>query len=648
MAIGLALVRWYPESLVGLLIAASALLHPPVVLAPGPVAGVVQLTTDILDSTYGSWAKAMLGPDVVFLDLPTGPPATVGAVLEITGTATGESAARFGRPIPIVKVRSYSIIDESTGGYVALGNAIRSAVQDRLLDGSEERGLLAGFLVGDVSDLSGLTMDSMRAAGLSHFVAVSGSNVVLYLGVVAAITFPLGINTRLRAGVGLASLPIFVVATRFEASVLRAAAMAALVLLGRLLGLALEAWQVVATGVTILMIWDPWLISSVGFQLSVAATCGVIAGARWPIRRGRTMRALVVTLGAQLAVAPLLLIHFGTVPLLSPLTNLICAPMVTFATLMTVPALIGFTPALVPSGIVAGWVIDIADAAAGWPQLGGVAFFLFAVTFGLLMVVGRRRPEIAMVVGALVVLVSVVAPGHHLDAGQVAVLDVGQGDSILLAGGDERYVLVDGGPDPSVLMDRLRAFGVRRVEVVVLSHVHADHATGLQALFGRVPIGEIWLNVEPHETPASLQLIAMAGQYGVPIRQVGPGDHLALGALGLEVIAPLRRYASPNDQSIVLQVAGRHRRMLLTGDIEVFAQEELFGVRTDILKVPHQGAATSDADWLESLGAETAIISVGPNDFGHPALWVIDLLESSGADVFRTDRDGTVIVDLGE
>jgi competence protein ComEC len=293
-------------------------------------------------------------------------------------------------------------------------------------------------------------------------------------------------------------------------------------------------------------------------------------------------------------------------------------------------------------------VIDIADVAAAWPQLGPVEFSGFALLVGIVAMASRSRREVVAVFAAVVVVYSV-APLSRVGLlpGQVAVLDVGQGDSILLSGGNSRYVLVDGGPDPVLLMDHLRSYRIQRLEVVVLSHVHADHATGLQALFGRVSIGEIWMTVAPHETAASKQLVNLATQYGVPIRAVGPGDSLNLGVLDLDVVAPLRRYASPNDQSIVVEVEGDRRTMLLTGDIEVFAQTELPGLHADILKVPHQGAATSDADWLESVGAETAIISVGPNNFGHPAGWVVDLLVNTGAEVLRTDLDGTVIVDLG-
>ena len=108
----------------------------------------------------------------------------------------------------------------------------------------------------------------------------------------------------------------------------------------------------------------------------------------------------------------------------------------------------------------------------------------------------------------------------------------------------------------------------------------------------------------------------------------------------------MRRYKSPNDQSIVLMVRGPVRTILLAGDIEVIAQRDLPGLSADVLKVPHQGAATSDPEWLASVGADLAIISVGPNTFGHPVSWVIDVLRASGAEVHRTDLDGDVSVDL--
>jgi competence protein ComEC len=227
----------------------------------------------------------------------------------------------------------------------------------------------------------------------------------------------------------------------------------------------------------------------------------------------------------------------------------------------------------------------------------------------------------------------------------VVVLDVGQGDSILVHGGEGRFVLVDGGPDPALLVDRLRSHGVDSLELVVLSHVHADHATGLAAIVDSIRVDRAWADMTPHTTPASRELMAAWERRGVPVSAPAPGTRWQLGSLELVVEAPVRRYASPNDQSIVITVVGPARTMLLSGDIETYAQADLEHLRADVLKVPHQGAATSDPEWLTGVGSHEAIVSVGLNDFGHPADWVIELLAESNV-VHRTDIEGDVTVDL--
>lgn len=442
---------------------------------------------------------------------------------------------------------------------------------------------------------------------------------------------------------GLMGLPVYVAATRFEPSVMRAAVMAGVALGGRLVGVVLEAWQLLSLAVVVLIATDPGLTSNVGFQLSVAATAGVLVGARWPVE-GRMARALVVTLGAQVAVAPLLLTHFGTVPLLSPIVNLVAAPLVAASTVTGAVGVAGFGFLIGPASWLAGLVLVLARGAAPWPQLEAwelVGLFAAVLAF---RAIRPLRPVIA--VGAAgVLLMALVSPGARLPEAGVVVLDVGQGDAILLYGGDGAFALVDGGPDQTVLLDKLGDYGVRSLDLVVLTHVHADHATGLTGVVGRLAIEEVWADPEPHSTPASRELIDTLAAHQVPVRSPQVGSRRRLGMLELVVEGPMRRYASPNDQSIVLTVRGPRRSMLLSGDIETHAQADLSHLRADVLKVPHQGAGTSDEGWLESVGADLAVISVGPNDFGHPVYWVVEVLEAQG-EVLRTDKHGDAVVDL--
>ena len=297
-----------------------------------------------------------------------------------------------------------------------------------------------------------------------------------------------------------------------------------------------------------------------------------------------------------------------------------------------------------PAASLAELVLSIARGAAGCPQLELGEFALVSVAAALAITWPRFRPLVSLASAGVLIAVLFI-PGELPDSG-VIVLDVGQGDTILIHGGDRRFALVDGVPDPGILRERLRHYGVESLELVVLSHVHADHATGLIELMGHLPVGEVWASVDPHETEASARFFQAVALAGVPFSQPQAGETREIGQLRLRVEGPLRRYASPNDQLLVLTVNGRSRSMLLTGDIETFAQADLDYVRADVLKVPHQGGATSDAGWLRNVGAGLAVISVGPNQFGHLADWVIEVLEEFGADVARTDEDGDVMIPL--
>jgi competence protein ComEC len=157
-------------------------------------------------------------------------------------------------------------------------------------------------------------------------------------------------------------------------------------------------------------------------------------------------------------------------------------------------------------------------------------------------------------------------------------------------------------------------------------------------------VGELWHPGFPDGGATFDELVDTADEQGVEVSVPPVGHEIDVGGVGLEVLGPLRRYASPNDHSLVVTARLGELDVLLSGDVEMTAQRELGPIEADVLKVAHHGAATSDLDWLEGSDASLAVISVGPNDFGHPSPDVVAALEASGARVARTDRDGDVIV----
>ena len=602
---------------------------------------------DVFKGRYGPYALVDVSLGPILVNLPPGADASRGEVVRIEGSVVGGAGEIGGRRHRgTVDVDEFEVVGGPSSPILALGNAMRDRVIERLSPLEGGRGLLAGFMVGDTSGVHEVDQSAMRRAGLSHFTAVSGSNVAVFLGLLYLAAGPIGIGPKRRAILGLLGLPVFAAATRFEPSVLRASAMAGLALAGRLFGIAMETWQILSAAVIALLLVDPGLVSSAGFQLSVAATVGVIVGSRWPSSGGKMARALAVTIGAQVTVAPLLILHFGLVPLLSPLANLLAAPLVAASTVLGVLGVFG--PVLLSDlgADLAAAVLWLARTASSLPQIGwlGLGVILAA---GLIHLFRPMLRGALAVLGAVIVAFMVLAPAGSLPEHGAVVLDVGQGDAVLISGGPGNLALVDGGPDPVTLMENLDEYRVNALDLVVLTHAHADHILGLTALAGRIPIREVWAGLRPHETAASSELLGLFSEAGIPVVEPSVGDEYRLGALTLTVDAPFRRYASANDQSIVLTVTGPERTMLLAGDIETYAQAELGHLRADVLKVPHHGAGTSDPDWLKLVGADLAVISVGQNDFGHPVGWVVSTLEESGAAVMRTDLYGDVVVPLG-
>jgi len=596
--------------------------------------------------TEGSWAP-WAGPRLAVV----GPASGVAAGERVMVAGRLEPASfhtRFGPVAGLVQAQTVQRLGPAGDPVFATGNFLRRRVLGGLSPflPRASAGLLAGFLIGDESGLGDADREALRLSGLSHFVAVSGSNVALFLAAWWLAAGPLGWGPRRRAALGLAGLAVFVVATRWEPSVVRAATMAALVLVGRLAGRAVDGWTALGGSVALLLLASGELAGDAGFQLSVAATAGVLAGGGlWRERRPRwAWTALAATVSAQAAVAPLLLGHFGAVPLFAPLTNVVAAPLVAASTAAGgIGVLTGLRPLTGLGLLAADAVLAVARFGRDLPQLGWAGVGVGAA-FAALALRPRLRPVV--VLGAALAVGMMTLPAGGPPAQPEAVfLDVGQGDAALLWGPAGEVILVDGGPDPAVLRRALLRRGVGRIDLLVVTHGHADHLAGLAGLTEWAAVGRMWHSGQGGEAvEAVLGELAAAG---VSVEVPAVGWHARVGAFSVEVLGPKRRYASPNDGSLVLRVTAAGTTVLLPGDIEAIAQAELGPLLADVLKVPHQGAATSDPAWLAASGSRVAVISVGPNDYGHPSPKVIAVLESAGTEVRRTDEEGDVVVRLG-
>lgn len=544
--------------------------------------------------------------------------------------------------------------------------------------------LVRALLIADTRGLAPELRERYTDAGLVHVLSISGMHVGIIGGALLLLVEALRLPAMLGRLAAVAITVLYVLAIGAPPPAVRSAALFTALNIGRMLQRPVQVWATFALGALVPLL-EPRTVLDLGWQLSVAGYAGVIVSGKlarrvvpegWRGWRGTLARELITGVLTTLATAPPVAWHFGRLSLVSPLSNLLAAPVVA----LLQPTL--FLAMLVPSDTVADLTADASrpmlralDAvAAGAASLPGAAVVVAPTALAAvvsivgviaLFVAGWRRhwaTPATVAVAALALLAWVPAP--RLGASgemEIHVLDVGQGDAVALRTPKGRWILVDAGrtwqsgdAGRATVIPYLRRLG-GPLALFVLTHPHADHVGGAASVVRALRPAALRDAAFVAGSEAYQAMLREAAYVGAQWQRVRPGERLELDGVQLEFLAPDSAWTvsltDPNAASSIVRARFGAVSILLTGDAE--AEEEAWllardpgALRATILKVGHHGSRTSSTPaFLEAVDPRLALVSVGAvNGYGHPSPEVMSRLTERGATVLRTDQLGTVII----
>lgn len=563
------------------------------------------------------------------------------------------------------------------------GKAFREKVA-AIWDDSRVSGFLTAELTGDKSAMDDGDYLAMQETGLAHLFAVSGLHCAFLVTLLALL---ISRRQRLLCAVTIPLLLFYMVMVGMSPSVVRACIMQIFLLIAPLFRRGSDPLTSLAAALLVILLCNPFAAASVSLQLSFSATLGMVLLsprlykllAGWYKGKCRPLRAalcfvaanLSATLSAVVFTAPLTAWYFRIFVLVAPLSSLLAVPAAGWSFMAAfVTVLLGFV--WLPLASLLGWIswvlvryiLWIANGMMSWryhavyftnPYLIYWLLFLYAAFIGCAATPdGKRKYLLASALSVLTLTAAIWVNRQDYQYGVLTALtlDVGQGESVILTSGGET-ALVDCGSsnsykDPGGLAaDTLHSMGVRELSAVVVTHYHADHTNGLYEVLRRIPVQTIYLPDIEDEYGVRERLVSLAEEKGAQVTYVTKETADTLGDTVLTIYPPVQSGGDLNELGLTALASAGDFDLLITGDMSGSTEKKLVETyalpNIEVLVVSHHGSRySSNIRFLKAVTPEAAVISVGDNNYGHPSEETLQRLLAVGADIWRTDQQGTI------
>lgn len=523
------------------------------------------------------------------------------------------------------------------------------------------------LLLGDTHDLDYAADTALKLSGIRHIVAVSGLHISILYGLISMLTAK---RRFLTALVGIPVLCLFAAVAGFTPSVVRACIMVGLMMGAALFQREYDAPTALAFACLVMLTVNPLVITSVSFQLSAGCVAGILLFnapiGQWleqhvpgsGLLKTSFCSGISVTLSSMSLTTPLSAWYFGTVSLVGVVTNLLTLWIVNllFAGIaLTCGVSVFSAGAASVLGRLLAWparyVLGCADFLGNLPMAAVytcspyvTAWLVVSYVLLAVFLLGKKRHPELLACGVGLSLCFALAAGWGmplLDDTRMTVLDVGQGQSILLQSEGKTYLVDCGGDSDTETADlvsqTLLSQGIARLDGIILTHYDRDHAGGLNNLLTRIDADVLFLPLSEEPLEAGIETVYVSENM-----QIGYAD------TEITIYGPVLP-GSDNENSLCVLFETENCAILITGDRSGFGERMLLREdvlpRVDVLIAGHHGSKNATCqELLEAVRPETVIISVGEdNPYGHPAQEVLERLEEHGCQVYRTDLDGTII-----